>query len=66
MIVELNVTTKLGYKSVAGWIRRPKMLTDEQKIKRMDSALTLLTRLIYSNLAWFYHHIPEPKQQSLQ
>jgi len=70
------VTEKLGHrKFCARWV--PKMLTDDQKTKRMFSGLMFLTRyaqegdefvdsIVAGDEKCVFHHTPESKQQSLQ
>jgi len=70
------VTEKLGYRKLcARWV--PKILTDDHKTKRMDSALKFLTccaqgesefldSIVTGDETWGFHHTPESKQQSLQ
>ncbi|GFQ98509.1 histone-lysine N-methyltransferase SETMAR [Trichonephila clavata] len=70
------VTVRLGYRKLcARWV--PKMLTEENKKKRMGFALDFLTRyaeggdqfldhIVTGDEAWVYHHTPESKQRSMQ
>jgi hypothetical protein len=71
--VRETVTEKLGYgKLCARWVS--KMLTDDHKTKRMDSALKFLTRytqegdefldsIVTGDETWSFHHTPESKQK---
>jgi len=66
------VTEKLGYRKLwASWV--PKILTDDHKTKRMDSALKFLTHhaqegdeflesIVTGDETWGFHHTPESKQ----
>ena len=69
------MTEKLGYRKLCAR-RVPKMLTDDDKTKRMGSALKILTRYaqggdefldstVTGDETWGFHHTPESKQ-SLQ
>ena len=70
------VTNKLGHRKLCQlWV--PKILTDDHKTKRMDSALKFLTRyaqeedefldsIVTGDETWVFHHTAESKQQSLQ
>ena len=70
------VTEKLGYRKLcARWVLR--MITDDDKTKRMGSALKFLTlcaqegdefldSIVTGDETWVFHYPPESKQQSLQ
>ena len=69
------VTEKLGYRKLcARWVLR--MITDDDKTKRMGSALKFLTlcaqegdefldSIVTEDKTWGFHHTPESRQQSL-
>ena len=78
IISEMSKTTfheAVTEKLCARWV--PKMLTDDHKTKRMDSALKFLTRysqgrdefldsIVTGDEKWGFHYTPESKKQSLQ
>ena len=71
--IQEAVREKLGYRKLcARWV--PKMLTDDHKTKRMDSALKFLMRyaqegdefldsIVTGDEIWGFHHTPEYKKQ---
>jgi hypothetical protein len=65
------VTEKVGYREFCA--RVPKILTDDHKRKRMDSALKFLTRyaqegddfldsIVTGDETWVFYHTPESTQ----